>query len=176
MDATLTTHRGGSPRSLGIMGAAVLFLYVSSVDWSAAAPPPSIHASGKPQSLQVLDTFQPGIFPEQSWKIVAPNPFGPTMAIWTVTPFTNLKDPKSFVDSQLNLRTVSHGNSGGWQVFVPQARTTVTRGMNTASVVAASQGGHGEVGITVSFLGHEQPFVSDGAYETTVVGTITEAF
>ena len=176
MDATSKTHRSGSSRSYGIMGAAFLFLDVIPVDWSVAAPPPAIHASGKPQGLHVLDTSQPGVFPEQSWKIVAPNPLGPTVAVWTVTPFTNAKDPKSYVDAQLNLRTVIRGNSGGWQVLVPQARTAVTRGTSMASVAAASQGGNGEVGITVSFLGHEQPIVTDGVYETTVVGTITEAF
>ena len=158
------------------MGAACLFLYVVVVSWSAAAPPPTIHASGKPQSLYVIDATQPAIFPEQVWKIIAPNPLGPTVAIWTVTPFTNSKDPKSFVDAQLNLRTLSQGHLGGWQVFVPQSRTSATSGMNTASVVAASQGGNGDVGVTVSFLCHEQPFITDGVYETTVVGTITEAF
>lgn len=175
MDAASKKTRRGSLRSFGIVGAACLFLYVWGA-WSAAAPPPTIHSSGEQVSLQVLDASQPAIFPEQGWKITAPNPFGPTVAIWTVMPFTNLKDPKSLVDAQLNLRALDRGKSGGWEVFVPQARTAFRSGMNTASVVAASQGGNGEAGITVSFLSHEQPFVTDGVYETTVVGTITEAF
>jgi hypothetical protein len=176
MDASVTTIRRGCLRSLRIAGAACLFLYFCIVMQTVAAPPPSIQAAGKPQSIYVVDTTLPAIFPEQSWRIVAPNPLGPTVAIFSTMPFQNLKDSKSHVDSQLNIRTLSGGKSGSWQVIVPQARTVTASGANTAQVVAASQGGNGEIGISVSYLCQEQPFLTDGVYETTVVGTITEAF
>ncbi len=176
MDASLTTTRRGDLRSIWNAGAACLFLYVSAATQPLAAPPPSIQAGGKAQSLYVVDSTQPATFPEQSWRIVAPNPVGPTVAVFSVTPFQNLKDATSRVDTQMNLRTLNRGPFGNWIVFVPQARTVTNSGTNTASVVAASQGGNGEVGLTVSFLCHERPYLTDGAYETTVIGTITEAF
>ena len=176
MDASQTTIRCGYLRSLRIVGAAFLFLYVCIATRSVAAPPPSITAAGKAQSMVVVTNTQPAVFPEQSWRIVAPNPLGPTVAVFSLMPFQSLHDSSSRVDAQLNLRTLSGGKSGSWQVLVPQARTVSTIGTNTASVVAASLGGNGEMGITVSFLCHEHPFLTDGIYETTVVGTITEAF
>ena len=172
-----TTNRCGSPRSFGITGAAFLFLVVG---WSTrpghADQPPSIRASGQSQILQVLEPFHPAIFPEQSWHFVAPKPFGATVAVWSIEAFQNTHDPNPRVDAQLNLRILDHGHSGAWQVMVHQDRTDFQQGRTFAHVVAASGGGHGECGVTVSFLGQEQPFAADGVYEATVVGTITEAF
>ncbi len=146
------------------------------VNRTVAAPPPAIRAAGKTQSLTVVDISQPLIFPEQGWKLTAPNPFGPTIAVWTIEPFRNVADPQIQVDAGLNLTMGKRGKEGNWQVLMPQDRTYFTGGRTAAQVVAGSQGGNGEAGITVSFLCHEQPFVADGEYEATVVGTITEAF
>ncbi len=178
MDARSTTHRDGSLRSFGIAGAVFLCLCVLGVEvqQTVAEPPPSIRAAGKTQSLTVVDTSQPLIFPEQGWKLTAPNPFGPTIAVWTIEPFRNISDPQIQVDAALNLTIGKRGKDGNWQVLMPQDRTHFPSGRIAAHVVAGSQGGNGEAGITVSFLCHEQPFVADGEYEATVVGTITEAF
>ena len=178
MDTRSTTHRGGSPRSFGIAGAVCLCLGIVGVDMNqtVAEPPPSIRAAGKTQSLTVINPSQPLIFPEQGWKLTAPSHFGPTIAVWTIEPFRNVADPQSQVDAALNLSIGNRGKPGSWQIIVPQDRTHFSSGRTAAHVVAGSQGGNGDAGITVSFLGHEQPFVADGEYEATVVGTITEAF
>lgn len=172
----MTTTNSGFLRSLQIAGAACLLLSLTVVTKTGAAPPPSIQAAGKAQSTYTVDTSQPVVFPEQSWRIVAPNPLGPTVAVFSTVPFQNVKDSNSRVDTQLNLRALSRGLLNSWTVLVPQARTVSTSGTSTASVAAASIGGNGEMGVTVSFLCHERPFLTDGVYETTVVGTITEAF
>ena len=178
MDTRSTTHRGGSPRSFGIAGAVFLCLCVLSVDMNrtVAEPPPSIRAPGKTQSLTVIDPSQPLIFPEQGWKLTAPSHFGPTIAVWTIQPFRHVADPRIQVDAALNLTIGKRGKDGNWQVIMSQDRTHFSSGRTAAHVVAGSQGGNGDAGITVSFLCHEQPFVADGEYEATVVGTITEAF
>lgn len=176
MDASVTTIRGGLLRSLRIVGAAFLLFCVTVAPRTGAAPPPSIQAAGKAQSTYAIDTTQPVVFPEQSWRIVAPNILGPTVAVFSTVPFQNVKDHNSHVDAQLNLRALSRGLANGWTVLVPQARTATTSGTTTASVAAASVGGNGDMGVTVSFLCHERPFLTDGVYETTVIGTITEAF
>lgn len=172
----MTTTRGGFLRSLRIAGAAFLLFSITVAPRSVAAPPPSIQAAGKAQSTYTIDTTQPVVFAEQSWRIVAPNILGPTVAVFSAAPFQNVKDPSSRVDAQLNLRALSRGVVNGWVVLVPQARTVTASGTNTASVAAASIGGNGDMGVTVSFLCHERPFLTDGVYETTVIGTITEAF
>lgn len=172
----MTTTRGGFLRSLRIVGAAFLLFCVTVATRTVAAPPPSIQAAGKAQSTYAVDTTQPIVFPEQSWRIVAPNILGPTVAVFSTAPFHNVKDPSSQVDAQLNLRALSRGLVNGWVVLAPQARTVTASGTTTASVAAASVGGNGEMGVTVSFLCHERPFLTDGVYETTIVGTITEAF
>ena len=178
MDTRLTTHRGSSPRSFGIAEAVFLCLCVVCVDISRtlAEPPPSIRATGKTQSLTVIDTSQPLIFPEQSWKLTAPNHFGPTITVWSIAPFRNVADSQIQIDAALNLTIGNRGKDGNWQVLMPHDRTHFSSGRTAAHVVAGSQGGNGDAGITVTFLCHEQPFVADGEYEATVVGTITEAF
>ncbi len=179
MDARSTTHTDGPPRSFRMLGAVCLYLCcgILVVIPSLAEPPPSIRASNKHQSLPIVDHSRPAVFPEQSWNIVAPHPLKPTIAIWTIEPFRNVADPKSQVDAQLNLTLPPYGgHSGDWQVMIHQDRTAFGSGRTTAHVVAGSVGGHANAGITVSCLCHEQPFLSDGAYEATVVGTITEAF
>lgn len=177
MDTRFTTHRGDSPQSFGIVGVAFAFLCLLA-GWLQAAPPPSIRASGRHQTLQVLDITQPAVFPEQPWHLVAPNPFGPTIVVWSVEPFQNATTTGiDQVDAGLFLTTHTKGQSSqNWQVVIPQGRTSFRSGQTTGHVVAGSYGGNGEVGVTVSFLCHEQSVVADGNYETTVVGTITEAF
>lgn len=178
MDARSTTHRGGSPRSFGNVGVAFLYLCVVGVNVSRAIaePPPSIRAAGKTQSLTVVNPSQPANFPEQGWHLNAPRPFGPTIVVWTIEPFRHVSDPQIQVDAALNLSIGKRGKDGNWKILMPQDRTHFPSGRTAAHVVAGSQGGNGEAGITVSFLCHEQPFVADGEYEATVVGTITEAF
>ncbi len=178
MDTRSTTHRGGSPRSLGIAGAVFLCLCVVflAVPHIGAQQPAAISASGASQSLNVADPTQPAVFPVQGWKLTAPNPFGATIAVWTIEPFRHVADPQIQVDAALNLSIGVRGKPGSWQIIIPNDRTHFSSGRTMAHVVAGSQGGNSEAGITVSFLGHEQPFVADGEYEATVVGTITEAF
>lgn len=176
MDWRSTTHRSGSSQSFGIAGVAFAFLCL--IAWQLdAGPPPSIKATGGTQSLVVLDTTQPAIFPEQPWHLIAPNPFGASIVVWTVAPFHNVVRPENRVDAGLFLRMRTKGQSNrDWQVVIPQARTSFRTGQPSAHVVAGSYGGNGEAGVTVSFLCHEQPVIADGNYETTVIGTITEAF
>ena len=178
MDTRSTTHRGGSTRSFGIAGAVFLCLCVVflAVPHIGAQQPAAISASGTSQSLNVADPTQPAYFPVQSWKLTAPNPFGATIAVWTIEPFRNVADPQIQVDAALNLSIGHRGKPGSWQIIVPQDRTHFRSGMTMARVVAGSQGGNSDAGITVSFLGNEQPILADGQYEATVVGTITEAF
>ncbi len=178
MDTRSTMHRDGSPQSFGIAGAVFLCLCIvcAHMSQSVAAPPPAIRATGKTQSLTVVNPSQPLIFPEQGWNLTAPNHFGPTITVWSIEPFRNVADPQSQVDAGLNLTIGKRGKDGNWQVLMPQDRTHFPSGRTMAHVVAGSSGGNGEAGITVSFLCQEQPFVADGQYEATVVGTITEAF
>lgn len=178
MDLRSTPRTGGSPRSFRILEAACLCLCLGilGVTPSGAEPPPSIQASHKPGSMQIADPSRPAVFPEQAWHIIAPHPLKPTIAIWTIEPFRNANAPQSQVDAQLNLTLHNLGQSGDWQVLIPQDRTAFSTGRTTAHVVAGSVGGNAEAGITVSFLCHEQPFLADGVFEAVVVGTITEAF
>lgn len=176
MDAKVTTNRCGSPRSFGIMGAAFLLFVVALLTHCLANPPPAIRAHGQAQTIEMADNFHPTTFPEQGWQIVAPKPFGATIATWSIQPFQNTKDPSQWIDAQLNLRILDHGQAGSWHLLVSQDRTDFHHGRTSAVVAAGSSGGNGEGGITVSFLGQEQPYAADGVYEATVVGTITEAF
>ncbi len=176
MDSRSNNTLSGTLRSFGIVGAAFLYLFVGNAMLSWADPPPNLQALGRSQTLVLVDTSQPAIFPEQSWNLHAPNPHRATVAIWTIEPFRNVSVPQSLVDAQLNLRVINRKNHESWQVFVSQARTDFAHGANAARVVAASPGGNGEAGISVSFLGQELPNVAEGSYEATVVGTITEAF
>lgn len=174
MDWRTTTHQGSLGRLFAVAGAVFVFLCATLP--ALADQPPKIRAKGKSQNLTLNNPSQPAIFEEQDWPITAPRPFGPTYAVWTIEPFRKRNDPASQVDSQLNLRMLGRGNRDNWTVLIPVARTRVAQGQTTATVAAGSEGGNGEAGITVSFLGHEQPLLGDGIYEATVIGTITEGF
>lgn len=176
MESRSKRTTNGTSRSNGSVRAVLFLAGMACCSTLLALPPPTIQPAGRPPALVVLDVHQPSTFPEQGWKINAPNPLIPTIAYWNIEPFRNLADHSIQVDAQLNLRVLSSGKSRSWLVLIPAARTQSVNGRVMAQVVAASVGGHGEAGITVSFLGHEQPFIADGMFETTVTGTITEAF
>ncbi len=179
MDSRTTTHSGGLTRTWGFAWAAVLSLVVVvCCEPLIAERPPSIQVQSKVQTLKLVDPRQPAVFPEQSWKLIAPSPFGPTVTIWSVEPFRNQRDPSMQVDAQIELRIGSgkRGRKSDWEVIVPHDRTDFRGRRNLAEVMAGTFGGNGDAGITVSFLVHEQPLVAEGFYETTVVGTITESY
>ena len=173
MDTRPTTHSYGTSRSFGIAGA-VLFLGGFVCGW--AEQPPSIRATNRDQSQVVVNPSQALIFPEQRWNLVAPNPFGATVAVWSVEPFQNVNDRQIRVDAALDLATSGRGRKSDWKIIAAYDRTDFGHGKSLAQVAAGSEGGNGQVGITVSFLGHEQPFLAEGEYEATVIGTISEGF
>lgn len=174
MDTRFTTHSLSSMRSFGMAGA-VLFLW-GAFSILGAQQPPAIRAKGFPLHLVVIDPTKPLVFPEQPWTLVAPNPFGPTITVWSLEPFQSLSDPKLRVDAALDLSIRGRSRKSDWDIIIPHDRTSFAHGRTTAEVVAGSIGGNGEAGITVTFLGHEQPFLAAGEYEATVIGTISEGF
>lgn len=172
MDKRVTTHRHSTLLTMWLTEA-VLFLSVCS-QCGLAEQPPSVHATGQRPTLTLIDPSQPLVFPEQQWNLVAPNRFGPTMAIWTIEPFRGVDHPQDQVDAGIFLNTQIRGKSSDWSTVIQHDRTSYLHQYTTARVAAATPGGNGHVGITVTFMSHEQPIVAGGDYVTTVTATITE--
>lgn len=168
MNTRSTKQRNGGLASCGMLSAVFCIWCFPGV---LSAEIPSVRSSGPPQTQLLVDPTRTVVFPEQSWQLAAANQTA--LVVWSIEPFRNVEHPTSLVDAGLSLNTSIHGNSH-WSSVVGHDRTNFAHQYPTARVAAASHGGGGQVGITVTFLNAEQPILTGGDYQTTVIATITE--
>ncbi|GAB5403476.1 MAG: hypothetical protein Aurels2KO_17070 [Aureliella sp.] len=118
------------------------------------------------------ETNDDQIFTPQVWTVKANSPQGVSVTFSTTTPFNHANQPfQRDVGLALALGTVT--GPASWNVEAADSQSSYAQGVNSASVVASSNGiGRAELALTVRFVTDSFGTFATGDYNTTVVGTV----
>ncbi len=109
-----------------------------------------------------------------AWDIATNSRCGATIQMTTEQSFHAVNDPRERLDAQLELKILSQSPTGNWIVTHPIAATDYRSGEEIVQVQACTfHPGSVALGLTVRSLGDDTLTSRGGAYEATVVATIT---
>ncbi len=132
----------------------------------------SILAPSVDMQLVHDETNDDQVFAPQTWTVKANSPQGVSVTFSTSTPFNHASQPfQRDVGLALAIGTVT--GPASWNVEAADSQSSYAQGVNSASVVASSNGiGRAQLALTVRFITDSFGTFATGDYNTTVVGTV----
>lgn len=137
--------------------------------------PTSISITPPNEAVEITHDLSddPQTFPPQAWLVKGNVGSGVNVSFTATTPFIHAGNLSSKRDLQLDVAVGTSQGPAIWTVGTATASTNYAGGENTATVsVSSNAAGRATLDLTVNFITDDFGTFANGAYVSTVVGTV----